>query len=73
MKILNIELPKNISILYINIKTIIDTSKQEDTIQFNNIMVLSYWELGKQLKLEILKDERATYGEEVVQTTSTRR
>jgi len=66
----NIEPQKNISTLYNNIKTIIDTSKQEAIIQLNNTMVLSYWEIGKQLKLEILKDERASYGEEVVQNIS---
>ncbi|HIP45626.1 MAG TPA: DUF1016 family protein [Sulfurospirillum arcachonense] len=66
----NIKPKKNISTLYNNIKTIIDTSKQEVTIQLNNTMVLSYWEIGKQLNVEILKDERATYGKEICATLS---
>jgi len=66
----NIKLTKNITTLYTNIKTIIDISKQQATIQLNNTMVLSYWEIGKELKEEILKDKRATYGKEVVKKIS---
>jgi predicted nuclease of restriction endonuclease-like (RecB) superfamily len=33
-------------------------------------MILSYWEIGERLKKEILKDKRATYGQEVVKKVS---
>jgi len=66
----NIKSTKTITTLYTNIKTIIDTSKQQATIQLNNTMVLSYWEIGRELKDEILKDKRATYGKEVVKKIS---
>jgi len=66
----NIEVKKDISILYQDIKTIIDTSKQEIATQVNRTMVLSYWEIGRALKIEILKDKRATYGDEVVKKVS---
>ena len=66
----NIEPRKNISTLYTNIKTIIDTSKEQATIQLNNTMVLSYWDIGRELKEEILKEKRATYGKEVVKKIS---
>ena len=66
----NIEVKKDISTLYQNIKTIIDTSKQEVATQVNRTMVLSYWEIGRALKIEILKDKRATYGDEVVKKVS---
>jgi len=66
----NIEPTKNISTLYTNIKTIIDTSKEQATIQLNNTMVLSYWDIGRELKEEILKEKRATYGKEVVKKIS---
>jgi predicted nuclease of restriction endonuclease-like (RecB) superfamily len=68
----NIEPKKNISTLYNNIKTIINTSKKEAITQLNNTMVLSYWDIGEELKREILKDERATYGQEVIQKISNR-
>ena len=68
----NIEPKKNISNLYNNIKIIIDSSKKEATIQLNNTMVLSYWNIGEELKREILKDERANYGQEVIQKISNR-
>ncbi len=62
----NIEPTKDISILYNNIKNIIDTSKEQAIVQVNNTMILSYWKIGERLKKEILKDKRATYGKEVV-------
>ena len=68
----NIEPKKNISTLYNNIKTIINISKEEAITQLSNTMVLSYWDIGEALKREILKDERATYGQEVIQKISNR-
>ena len=38
----NIKPTKTIATLYTNIKTIIDTSKEQATIQLNSTMVLSY-------------------------------
>ncbi len=66
----NIKVKKDISTLYQNIKTIIDTSKQEIATEVNRTMVLSYWEIGRALKIEILKDKRTTYGDEVVKKMS---
>ena len=66
----NIEPIKDISTLYNNIKTIIDTSKQQAVIQVNNTMIISYWEIGERLKIEILKDKRAVYGQEVIKKIS---
>ena len=67
---LNIKKLENISKLYTNIKTIIETSKQEAVVQVNKTMIISYWEIGEHLKKEILKDKRATYGQEVVKQVS---
>jgi len=33
-------------------------------------MTISYWEIGERLKTEILKDERAVYGQEVIKNIS---
>jgi len=66
----NIEKNKNISTLYNNIKTIIDTSKQQILYEVNKTMTLSYWEIGERLKTEILKDERAVYGQELIKNIS---
>ena len=66
----NIEPIKDISTLYNNIKSIVDTSKEQAVIQVNNTMILSYWKIGERLKKEILKDKRATYGKEVVKKIS---
>ena len=66
----NIEKTKNISSLYNNIKTIIDTSKQQIVKEVNKTMTTSYWEIGERLKTETLKDERAVYGQEVIKNIS---
>jgi len=66
----NLKKENNISTLYNNIKTIIDTSKQEAVVEVNKTMILSYWEIGEHLKTEILKDERAVYGQEIVKQMS---
>ena len=66
----NIEKNKDISTLYNNIKTIIDTSKQQILYEVNKTMTISYWEIGERLKTEILKDKRASYGQEVVKKIS---
>jgi len=66
----NIEKNKDISTLYNNIKTIIDTSKQKILYEVNKTMTLSYWEIGERLKTETLKDERAVYGQEVIKNIS---
>jgi len=66
----NIEPTKDMSTLYNNIKSIIDTSKEQAVVHVNNTMILSYWRIGERLQKEILKDKRATYGKEVVQKIS---
>lgn len=66
----NIEPTKNISTLYSNIKSIIDTSKEQAVLHVNNTMIISYWRIGERLQKEILKDKRATYGKEIVKKIS---
>jgi predicted nuclease of restriction endonuclease-like (RecB) superfamily len=66
----NLKKSENISTLYNNIKNIIDTSKQEAVVQVNKTMIISYWEIGEHLKKEILKDERAVYGQDVIKQMS---
>jgi len=61
---------KTISTLYTNIKNIIDTSKHEVSVSINSTMILAYWEIGRHLREEILKEQRATYGQEVTKKIS---
>jgi predicted nuclease of restriction endonuclease-like (RecB) superfamily len=37
----------------------------------NSALVLLYWQVGHRIRTEILKEKRATYGEEIVSTVST--
>lgn len=61
---------KTISTLYDNIKNIIDTSKHEVAVSINSTMILAYWEIGRHLREEILKEQRAAYGQEVTKKIS---
>ena len=39
--------------------------------QVNSALVLLYWRMGKRIRQDILKEKRAEYGEQIVDTVST--
>jgi predicted nuclease of restriction endonuclease-like (RecB) superfamily len=48
--------------LYQSIKTLIERSQMQIVTQVNQALVLTYWQIGKTIKMEVLKDGRALYG-----------
>lgn len=54
--------------LFDSVKELIDLSKQQIAISVNSRMSMLYWQIGKQIKKEILKNSRAGYGEKIVQS-----
>ncbi len=50
------------------IKTLIEQSRQQVAATVNATMSLLYWEIGKCINEEILKDKRAAYGKQIVAT-----
>ena len=48
------------------IKTLIEQSKQQVAVTVNATMSLLYWQIGKRINEEILKDRRAEYGKQIV-------
>ncbi len=60
---------KNIAIVG-DIKALIEQSKQQISIAVNATITQLYWQIGKRINTEILKDERAEYGKEIVKTLS---
>ena len=67
MKKNNLELKENLAI---EIKTLIEESKQQVSIAINSTMTMLYWQIGKKVNNEILKDTRAAYGKQIVVSLS---
>jgi len=61
------ELKENLAI---EIKTLIEESKQQVSIAVNSTMTMLYWQIGKKINNEILKDTRASYGKQIVVSLS---
>lgn len=61
---------ENIKNLYKEIIKAIDNSKKNVVIAVNSEMVVLYWNIGKIIKTEILKSEKAEYGKSVIRDLS---
>ena len=48
----------------------ITQSKNRIATAINSEMIILYWTIGKIIKTEILKDERASYGKSVIKELS---
>lgn len=54
----------------LEIKTLIEQSKQEVAVAVNASMTQLYWSIGKRINQEVLENKRAEYGKQVVATLS---
>lgn len=54
--------------LFGEIRELIEQSRQQVAVTVNATMTLLYWQVGKRINEEILKEERAEYGKRVVAT-----
>ena len=52
------------------LKSLISTTKEQVTISVNASLTLMYWHIGKKVEENILKNSRASYGEEIVHSVS---
>ena len=50
--------------------SIVENSKNQLIVQANNVLTLTFWNVGNRIKKEILKDKRAEYGKQIVVTLS---
>lgn len=55
------------SLLYHNVSDIIETTKRKVYHVVNSETVLLYWNIGKTIKEDIIKGERAGYGEKLIE------
>lgn len=60
----------NIDNLYNMITNLIEISKRNVTININSEMTMLYWKIGKNIKENILKNQRAEYGKSIVKELS---
>ncbi len=56
--------------LFEKIKNLIEQTKQNVAISVNSSLTIMYWEIGNKINQDILKNQRAEYGKEIVVTLS---
>lgn len=54
--------------LFVSIKELIEQSKQQVAVAVNATMTALYWKVGQHINDEILKNNRAEYGKQIVQS-----
>jgi len=57
--------------LFQDLRSLIIETRRGVAQQVNFALVLLYWQVGKRIRQDILKEKRAEYGEEIVSTLST--
>ena len=56
--------------LFVDVKTLIEQSKQQIAVEVNPAIAMLYWQIGKRIKTDILKNKRAEYGQETIKQLS---
>ena len=54
--------------LFIEVKDLIQSAKQQAAVTVNAELTLLYWQVGKRIADEVLKGERAEYGQQIIKT-----
>ncbi len=57
--------------LFQDLRSLIIEARQDVARQVNSALVMLYWRVGQRIRKDILKEERADYGERIVSTLST--
>jgi hypothetical protein len=52
------------------VRQLIDSSRQQLATAVNSTLTLLYWNIGRRIRSEVLQNERAAYGEQIVSTLS---
>ena len=56
--------------LFEQIKNLIEQTKNNVAVAVNSSLTMMYWEIGNRINQNILKNQRAEYGKEIVVTLS---
>ena len=53
-----------------DIRNLIEKARQQVARTVNSAMVALYWQIGRRIREDVLHEQRAEYGEQIVQTLS---
>lgn len=53
-----------------DIRHLIEAAREQTVRAVNSTLVLMYWQIGKRIREDVLQNERAEYGKEILQTLS---
>ena len=53
-----------------DIRALIEAARQQTARAVNSTLVMMYWQIGRRIRHDVLGNERAEYGKEIVQTLS---
>lgn len=53
-----------------DIRGLIESAREQTARAVNSTLVIMYWQIGKRIRTDVLQNERAEYGKEIVQTLS---
>jgi hypothetical protein len=53
-----------------DIRTLIEAAREQTARAVNSTLVMMYWQIGRRIRQDVLENERAEYGKEIVQTLS---
>ena len=53
-----------------DLRKLIVQARQDVAWSVNSSLVMLYWSIGRRIEIEVLKDKRAEYGEEIVAAVS---
>ncbi len=56
--------------LLTDLQQIIDSGKRQVTAQVNSTLTLTYWHIGKRINNDVLQNQRAEYGKQIVKSVS---
>ena len=56
--------------LVVELKSLIASTKEQVAVSVNSSLTLMYWQIGYKINEDILKNSRAEYGKEILQTVS---
>ncbi|WP_404985458.1 YhcG family protein [Chryseobacterium sp. M5] len=57
--------------LFVDLSQLIEQSHQQVAMQANSTLVILFWQVGKRINDDILQNQRAEYGKQIVLTVST--
>jgi len=62
--------PPRPAVLLTDIRLLIEAAREQTARAVNSTLVVMYWQIGKRIRADVLQNERAEYGKEIISTLS---